>query len=210
VQLLYQSNTLPKPIVVIETSLLSGSSVPDDIDAQLTFNGTAGTTYNYNTTSLDAGDSLRFALQADASSLSSGRYDYSVELTANYSSSSSSRTFTGSQDVVNRGSSSHPFGRGWQLAGLDELVVDSSGALWVQSDGSSLWFADDGGGGYLPADGDLSFSELVENVDNSFTLTAKTGEKINFNSSGKIISRVDRNDNTSAQNRQEVRPKRGQ
>lgn len=196
VQLLYQSNTLPEPIVAVDTSLLSGSMVPTDIDAQLTFDGTAGTTYTYETFSLSSGDSFRIALQADASSLSTGRYDYSVELTANGFMGSTSHTYSGSQNVVNRESSTHPFGRGWQLAGLDELVVDSSGALWVQSDGTALWFADDGSGGFLDAEGDVTFSTLVENVDNTFTLTTKNGYELNFDAAGKLTSREDRNGNT--------------
>jgi hypothetical protein len=72
--------------------------------------------------------------------------------------------------VVNRSSSSHPFGRGWQLAGLDRLVIDG-GALLVLSSGEALWFAEDGCGGFLPAEGDPSFSTLVENLDGSFTLS---------------------------------------
>ncbi len=195
-QLVYESNTLPNPIVPIDTSLLSGSMVPDDINAQLTFDGTAGTTFTYSTSGLAAGDEFRIALQTDSSSLSTGRYDYSVELTANYFSSTSSRTFTGSQDVVNRGASTNPFGVGWQLAGLDELVVDSSGALWVQSDGTALWFASDGSGGYLTAEGDLSFSSLVKNVDNTYTLTLKTGETLGFDTGGDLTSFEDRNGNT--------------
>ncbi|MDA1049218.1 MAG: hypothetical protein O3C40_01890, partial [Planctomycetota bacterium] len=194
--LVYQSNTLPKPIVVVETSLLSSSMTPDSIDALLTFNGSAGTTYNYGTTGLSPGDSLRFALQADASSLATGHYDYAIDLTANSMMGSSTRTFTGSQDVVNRGGSAQAFGRGWQLAGLDSLVVDTGGALWVQSSGDALWFEKEGSGGYQAAAGDLTFSTLVKNVDNTFTLTDKLGIEAHFSSTGLLISREDRNGNT--------------
>jgi hypothetical protein len=45
-ELLYNSLTVPKPIIVLETFLMSSSSVPDEIQARLTFNGTAGTTYS--------------------------------------------------------------------------------------------------------------------------------------------------------------------
>lgn len=194
--LVYQSNTIPEPIVVVETSLLSSSMTPDDIEAQLTFDSSAGTTYGYSTTGLSPGDSLRFALQADATSLATGHYDYSVELTANSIMGGSTQTFTGSQDVVNRGGSSHAFGRGWQLAGLDEVVADSGGVLWVQAGGDAIWFASDGSGGYLTADGDATFSSLVKNGDDTYTLTGKEGGKLNFDTSGLLTSRVDRNGNT--------------
>lgn len=39
-QLVYRSDTVnPRPVVVLETSLLSSSAVPDSLDARLTFNG---------------------------------------------------------------------------------------------------------------------------------------------------------------------------
>ena len=198
VLLVYNSDTIPEPIVALETFLESGSSVPDEIDAQLTFDSTAGTEYSYDTTGLNAGDTLRFALQADATSLATGRYDYSVDLTADMNGTDVVHTFDGVQDVVNRSGSTHPFGRGWQLAGLDELVVDTDGVLWVQSGGAALWFAEDGSGGYDPAEGDLTFSSLVENIDDTFTLTDKHGLESHFDSSGKLTSREDRNGNTVA------------
>lgn len=142
--LVYDSSTRPRPIVVLETFLQDGSAVPNSITTQLTFDGTAGTAYSYDTTGLGAGDALRFALQAGATSLATGRYAYSVKLTANMSGTPVDRTYTGSQNVVNRSDSTHPFGRGWQLAGLDELAIGSDGVLWVQDDGDALWFAEDG------------------------------------------------------------------
>jgi hypothetical protein len=66
VPLIYSSGTaLAQPIVILETFLQSTSDVPDEIKAKLTFNGTVGTDYSYDTTGLEAGDTLRFALQAD-------------------------------------------------------------------------------------------------------------------------------------------------
>jgi hypothetical protein len=167
IALVYNSNTIPEPIVVVETSLESGSSVPDELSAQLTFNASAGTDYTYSTSGLSAGDTLRFALQHDATALATGRYDYDVEITADMTGIDVEHTFAGSQNVVNRSDSTHPFGRGWQLAGLDSLDVDAgTGVLWVGSDGSALWFAEDGSGGFDPAEGDLTFSTLVKNAGN--------------------------------------------
>lgn len=195
--LVYDSTTLPQPIIVLETFLRDDSSVPDAINAQLTFNSSAGTDYGYSTTGLSAGDSLRFALQHDATSLSSGRYDYSVELTSDISSTLTDHTYSGHYDLVNRGSSTHPFGRGWQLVGLDELVIDTDGVLWVQSDGDALWFEEDGSGGFDPAVGDLSFSTLEDNGDDTYTLTDKHGIEAHFDDTGKLTSREDRNGNTT-------------
>lgn len=60
--LVYRSDSLSKPIIIVETQLAPGVSVPSAITAQLTFNGTAGTTYSYTTSSMVTGQSLRFAL----------------------------------------------------------------------------------------------------------------------------------------------------
>ena len=60
-RLLYNSGTFARPIVVLETFPTPLNSVPDEIKAQLTFNGTAATNYSYNTTGLQAGQALRFA-----------------------------------------------------------------------------------------------------------------------------------------------------
>ena len=45
----------------------------------------------------------------------------------------------------------------------------------MRSDGDALWFEEDGSGGYAAAEGALTFSALVENVDNTFTLTDRHG-----------------------------------
>jgi RHS repeat-associated protein len=194
--LVYDSSTRPRPIVVLETFLQDGSTVPSSITAQLTFDGTAGTAYSYDTTGLAAGDALRFALQAGATSLTTGRYDYSVKLTADMSGTPVDHIYSGSQNVVNRSDSTHPFGRGWQLAGLDELAIGTGGVLWVQHDGDALWFAEDGTA-YKSAAGDASFSTLVKNGGGTYTLTDKHGIEANFSSAGKLTSVVDRNGNNT-------------
>jgi hypothetical protein len=75
--LTYNSTTAdPMPIIVVHNSI--PSSVPTTVKATLTFNGTVGTTWYYNTSDLVAGDVQQIALQANATGLSTGRYSYSV------------------------------------------------------------------------------------------------------------------------------------
>ncbi|HUE74828.1 MAG TPA: cadherin-like domain-containing protein, partial [Pirellulaceae bacterium] len=196
--LVYRSDTHSTwPVVIVETSLVAGSAVPDTIDAVLDFGGVVGSTVSYNTSGLSAGDKLRFVLQVDASSLDTGMYDWEVELTANFSGNPSvSRAFTGQQALVDRTTS--PFGAGWWLDGLDQLVTSSAGALLVRGNGDTLWFATNGSGGYLKAEGDLSYSGLVKNGDNTFTLTDKWGNKQNFGTTGLLTSNVDKNGTTTS------------
>ena len=79
--------------------------MPDAITAKLTFNGTAGTTYSYSISGLVTGQPMRFALQADGTSLATGMYDYTVEITTTKSGVASVQSFTGKQAIVNRSSS---------------------------------------------------------------------------------------------------------
>lgn len=190
----YRSDSYSRPVVEIETSLIAGSTVPNSITAQLTFGGITGSAITYSTSGLSAGAALRFALQVDATSLSTGYYDYTVTLTANYTGSTQTSTFTGSQAIINRTSSE--FGGGWWLNGLDRLVTSSAGALLVKGSGDTLWFASNGSGGYLHAVGDTSFGTLVKNGDNTFTLTSIHGAVQNFSTIGLLTSNVDTNGNT--------------
>ncbi len=75
--LTYDSLTAdPRPIIVVP-NLLSGSvAVPTAVNATLTFNSTVGTTWYYNTSQFTPGDVQQIALQANATSLSTGRYAY--------------------------------------------------------------------------------------------------------------------------------------
>lgn len=193
--LIYNSNTEPRPVVAVETSLLAGASVPTSIEAVLTFNGVAGSTVTYSTTGLTAGSNLRFVLQADGSGLATGYYDYTMTITAKYGGGDVVQTFTGSQAVVNRNASE--FGRGWWYAGLDQLVTSGSGALWVKSNGDALWFKNNSGT-YAHATGDTDYNVLTTGGGGSFILTSKDGLVRNFNSSGQLTSIVDSNGNTTS------------
>ena len=64
----------PMPIIVAEHQLDPTKSEPSQVEAQLTFNGTPGTAYYYDTSALRPGDIQQIALQVDASTLNTGRY----------------------------------------------------------------------------------------------------------------------------------------
>ena len=170
-------------------------SVPSAITAQLTFNGTAGTTYSYDTSSMGTGQALRFALQADGSSLASGMYDYTMTVATTIGGVTTSQTFTGNQAIVNRSASE--FGSGWWLDGLHRVIDSSAGALLVQGNGDTLWFAKSGSD-YLHADGDTNYNTLVKTGGNTYTLTSKTGIVSNFSTTGLLTSIVDTNSNTTS------------
>ena len=176
--LVCQSDTQSNAIVAVDTSLLSSGGVPSAISAQLTFNGTAGTNYGYSTSGLTPGRGLRFAQQANTSSLATGRYNWQMDVTTTFYGIQTVHSFTGSTNVVNRNSSTAPYGRGWQLAGLDQLVSQTGGMLFVRSDGTTLWFADNGSGGYQSTYRTDRFGRLLQWTDplSHTTLTERNAD----------------------------------
>ncbi len=196
-----------RPIFINRYELDPNASVPNTVSARLQFNGSWGSSKYYDTspstTKFNPGDILQISLQADAGSLSTGRYDYTFETTANYSGSSTTTTSSGSVTIINEESS--VFGEGWSLGargwglGVSEagnlfnrLHVVTGGVILNQGAGNSLWFAESGGNYTTPA-GD--FSTLVKNGDNTYTRTLKDGTKQNFNTSGYQTALVDLNSN---------------
>jgi RHS repeat-associated protein len=193
--LIYRSNSLTKPIIAVATQLSPGTAVPTSITARLVFNGVAGTSYSYSTSGLVSGQAMRFALQADGSSLATGMYDYSLEVTTTVAGVNATQAFTGKQAIVNRTSSE--FGAGWSLDGLDRLFDSASGALLVKGNGDTLWYPKSGSV-YTAAAGDTSNSTLVKAVNGTFALTSKMGVVSNFSTLGLLVSMVDANNNSVA------------
>ena len=153
----------------------------------MTFNGTAGSTYYYNTSGFNPGDVQRIALQADATGLSTGRYGYSIAI-GDVRAATTTTTVTGSATVINHAASA--FGAGWTLAGLERVVPATGGAvLDLGSGANSLWFAAGSGATYVTPKED--FSTLVANSDGTYTRTMTDGTAINFDTSGREVAAVD-------------------
>jgi YD repeat-containing protein len=179
-----------QPIFLTEYQLPLGQAVPSTITAQLTFNNTALATVTYSTAALNPGDIVQIALQANATGLSTGRYPWSITVT----NGSTPTTYSGNVDIVNRANS--PYGAGWSLDNVEQLVSVSGGMMLVNPDGTSLFFASNGQGGFTTPAGD--FSTLVQNANGTYTRTLTDGTQINFNSSGQQTSLVDRDGNTTS------------
>ena len=181
-----------RPIVIERHTLDAGQSVPTKTSASLTFNGTAGTTYYYDTSVFTPGDIQQIPLQADATALSTGRYDYTVTV-ADYRSTTTTTTVTGKYNLINEGSSA--FGAGWTLEGLARIYEVTGGAILSLGSGArSLWFSGGSGGSYTTPKGDFStLSKTGSGGSATFTRTLKDGTKQRFNSSGYMTAFEDRN-----------------
>ncbi len=190
VALIYDSQAAaPQPVIVERHTLDPALAVPSQVSAQLTFNGTTGTKSYYDTSSLSLGDVQQIAPQADASSLATGRYAYSLAI-GDIRSSTTTTTVTGTTTVLNESGSG--FGAGWSLAGLEQITAATGGVILATGAGdNSLWFTSGTGGSFTSPAGD--FSTLVQNSGGTYTRTMPNGVKVNFSSGGYQTSTVDRN-----------------
>ena len=175
----------PMPIIVVPHSLDPTQAVPSQVSATLTFDGTALTTYYFNTSQFTAGDIEQIALQAtNATTLATGRYSYSVQVIDYRSGVPTTFTYSGTATVLNQSSSA--FGDGWTLQGLEQITSASGGVILnTGTAGASLWFSGSfgsGGGTYTDPAGE--FSTLVLNSNGTYTRTLTDGTQINFNSGG--------------------------
>ncbi len=174
----------PLPIFTELYQLTQPIQPNSTVTATLKLNGVSQGTFTYNTSLLNPGDILDIALQANAAGLSTNRYGYEIDVTENGIPQTPQ---TGSVDIVNLAGSA--FGAGWSLDNVDQVFPVTGGVILAMPYGQSLWFANGGNCGpsgttsFVTPAGD--FSCLVQNnSDQSYTLTAKDGVKINFNSSG--------------------------
>ncbi len=142
------------------------------------------------------GGRIDAALQADLRTLGSGLYDY--ELTTGLLRLNNG-TFSGST-TTNQGQFLHintinsPFGNGWGLVGLHEIIENADGSvLIVDGDGSEMLFTVDSESGYESPAGD--FSTLEKLGDGTFQRTMTDQTIYSFNSQNKLSVMRDRNDN---------------
>src|SRR5262249_25013519 len=129
---------------------------------------------------------------------STGLYDWQLDIHVTFDSSPAvDRSVSGTAAVVRRDSTlvgpgyqtASPYGPGWSLAGVDQLVAFSDGVLYVYGAGGSRFFSSAGGGSFTSPDN--SFGCLVQNGDNTYTYTAKDQTRVEFDSSGLQTQRVE-------------------
>ena len=91
-----------------------------------------------------------------------------------------------------------PFGKGWtHNYNINITQVVSNTLSLMQGDGKRVYF-NLSGGTYYPEARTGEYSTIIKNVDGTYTLTTKEGTIYTFNSSGKLTSIKDRNNNTFA------------
>ena len=147
----------------------------------------------------ETGGDINAAIQADLRTLSSGKYDYSLDsgiriLIPNQRFGGVTTISTG--DILHVNSIDSAMGAGWGLAGLQELVSNPDGSiLLIDGDGSELLFTapTDGSNTYGSPAGDFSTLELQG--DGTKTRTLKDGTVYRFNQDNHLEAMVESNGN---------------
>lgn len=190
-----RSGTNPHPIVGADIWLPENdTSSPLILAADLTFGGLNSTTVYYEQPAFAEAGYAKFVLQIDATSLETGHYDWEITVTNN-GNSEVLGSAVGTRDLINNINSE--IGRRWQLDSVDKLFIEDDGVLLVKGDSSTHWFEELGGGDFARPRGDLQFSTLVQNLNDSFTLTDAMRNVYEFSDIGLLMSMTDRYGNTT-------------
>jgi RHS repeat-associated protein len=139
-----------RPIPIVAEHLAGpASGVPDSIRAVLLVEGAQVAAVRFK--GWGAGTVRRIAVPFQAHGHPTGLYTYTLQVTAEWLNGTQQplTTRTGRLAVVNRSGS--PFGAGWWLSGLEELVnvPGDTAKLWIGGDGSTRVYRGNPGGPWV-------------------------------------------------------------
>ncbi|MCG8469074.1 MAG: hypothetical protein MJB57_12865, partial [Gemmatimonadetes bacterium] len=189
VTLMYRSGQAnPRGLVQANVRTPSSSEDPDHWSLILKDDSGAPVTFTNNLTELffeDSSEWSRLAAQFDATALSSGAYDYTLEVRAWYNGTPESSIDTVRVLIVNEQDS--PYGAGWSVPGLQRLKTyanpnppqQSAGhVVIIEGDGSIAYFEEKSTAGeYFAPAGDFS---VLERVSGTFVREYPDGTKVTF------------------------------
>jgi YD repeat-containing protein len=140
----YNGNTNLQPIISVDM-LLPAGPVPTSLTARLIFGGISAAPVTFDATDLsdyESGDTLHFVLEGNdsiADELATGHYDYTVVFTATVDGQTRTRTVVGGTEIVNLSNNvgTDPYGAGWSIGGVDELVPSDGTASSQANPGST-------------------------------------------------------------------------
>ena len=187
--LVYRSETVgPRPIFQVRQPTDINHDV-DSIYTLVTWNGSDQSPVEHSTAGHRRGDTYLLADQW-LDSPSTGYFPWSLNVAVDYTSTGlASTTYNGKMGIVNRDTS--PFGAGWSVAGIDQLVGVTGGMLYVEGDGDWKFFADMGNGNYRSSvedSGTLSRTGTIGLY--TFTYNTAQQEEFTFNDAGLLV-RID-------------------
>lgn len=191
--LLYTSDHgRPHPIVNADVTLPSTATVPDSVVGVLFLTPHGATRQQvgrqkWNGTTWSPGATRRVAVSGDWLK-STGIYSYTLEVTNWYGTSGYKASISGQRIVVDRRTS--PYGTGWWLSGLEQLVTQPDGTLlWVGGDGSARRYVSAGSGIYLG--NNRSRPDTISFNGSEYARHVPGKVRVYFNSAGRHIRTTD-------------------
>jgi hypothetical protein len=134
--LLYNSaHALANAVVAADVTPVASRGVPNQVAATVSIGGQIHGSGQWTGSQWTAGSTRRVTVRID-SAFATGLYDYTLDVAYTWSDASVTHDIqTGRLSIVNRSAS--PFGAGWWIAGVEQLVARGSDFLWVGGDGST-------------------------------------------------------------------------
>ncbi|MFL5496857.1 MAG: RHS repeat-associated core domain-containing protein, partial [Gemmatimonadales bacterium] len=189
--LLYHSaQAAPSPAVAVAVTQSTSLALPTSVYAELKVNGVirnSGTYGGWNSAPL----TRQLVLPFDAGPDSSGIYPFTLEVQNRYASGGPfSDTVSGTLIVVNRSQSR--YGKGWSLAGVEELRLAQPGGamLWIGGDASAKVYSPVNATTWVGAPG--GYRDTLTLSGSVYTRTLRHGVRVTFDAQGRHLQTISR------------------
>ncbi|HEY2848999.1 MAG TPA: Ig-like domain-containing protein, partial [Gemmatimonadaceae bacterium] len=187
-----------KPVALVAANVTGFGVSPSSLTATLNIGGHSLThTYSWNSSCNSATCRIVIPVPADSLSLNTGWYADTLQVSVTSGGTPYTATDYGSVAVVNR--TATPFGAGWWLDGLEQLVsVDATKQLWVAGDGNTrLYVATGVDSAYTPQTVVDRPDTLIHTASGTWQRHLRNGAYVEFNGSGQHIRTVNRERDTT-------------
>lgn len=197
--LLYNSQAAAPTVVVAHSYAPPAGAAPASVKMELFRGpplGAAGSTVLAATSTFPgwtAGVARRIAVSFDASALATGVYPYNVVFTSIYADGTTSVSSINGMTVpvVNRGDAANPWGKGWWLAGLEQLYPQADGSiLWVGGDGSPRHYRVAGTGTWVATP--YTRADTLRLVAGEYVRALPARGEVHFDAAGHHVATVNK------------------
>lgn len=198
--LLYSSaQAVPRPLVAATVTQPTGSATPATLLAELKINSGSGyvtmASASYTGWGPGAQASRQVAIAYTDTTSPSGLYPFQLTVTNQYPGTYAS-TVSGTLILINRAAS--PLGRGWSLAGVEELrlnqpVGTSTGdILWIGGDGSAKRYTKLNSTTWIAPPGAFRDTLTYNTATLEYTSALRHSIKVTFDAQGRHIRTANR------------------
>ncbi len=186
------------PIALVAANVTGFSISPTSLTATLKIGGDTLThTYSWNGSCNSATCRIVIPVPADSLSLATGWYADTLQVSVTSGGTPYTATAVGSVAIVNRTTS--PFGAGWWLDGLEQLVMpaDTTKKFWVAGDGSTRLYVQTGVDSVFTPQTVVDRPDTLMRVGSNWRRHLRNGAYVEFDGSGNHIRTVNRERDTT-------------